>query len=99
MHALQAIPLVALGVVLPARRYPALRPEGPRAALVAVGAAAYAGLIWLVTWQAERGESLVHPGTPTLLAAGSLLSTTIILSLAVVVRAQRTTLASARFRR
>jgi hypothetical protein len=99
VHALQAIPLVALGLVLLARRYPALRPEGPRAALVAVGAAAYAGLIGLVTWQAERGESLVHPSTPTLLAAASLLSATIIVSLAVVVRAQRTTLASARFRR
>jgi hypothetical protein len=66
--------------------------------MVAAGAAAYAALIGLVTWQVEQGEPLAHPGVATLLAAGSLLSATIIVSLAVVVRAQRTTLASVRFR-
>ncbi len=75
VHALQAIPLLALGLVLLARRFPALRPEGPRVALVFVGSAAYAGLIGLVTWQALRGESHRPPGChdtaspPALLAA------------------------------
>jgi hypothetical protein len=92
VHALQLIPLLALGLVLLARRYAVLRPEGPRTALVAIGAAAYGGLVWLVTWQAERGESLVHPSGPTLLAFGSLLSATILLSLTVLLRARRTTL-------
>jgi hypothetical protein len=87
--------LLALGLVLLARRFPGLRPEGPRTALVFVGTAAYAGLIWLVTWQAERGESIVHPTTPTLLASGVLLSATTILSLAVLVHSRRTTLVSA----
>jgi hypothetical protein len=95
VHALQVIPMLALGLVLLARRYPALRPQGSRTALVFVGAAAYAGLIWLVTWQAQRGESLVHPGRSTLCAAGSLLTATIVASLLVVLRARRTTLASA----
>lgn len=99
VHALQFIPMLALGLILLARRYPALRPEGPRTALIFIGAVSYAGLIALVTWQAERGESLVHPGQTTLLAAGSLLSATIIASLAVLTRARRTTLASARFRK
>jgi hypothetical protein len=95
VHALQLIPLVALGLVLLARRFPVLRPEGPRTALVAIAAASYGGLIWLVTWQADRGESLIHPGNQTLLAAGSLLTATIVTSLAVLLRARRTTLASA----
>ncbi|MGC4937164.1 hypothetical protein [Kribbella sp. DT2] len=92
VHALQLIPLLALGLILLARRYAVLRPEGPRTALVATGAAAYGGLILLVTWQAERGESLVHPSGSTLLAFGSLLSATILVSLTVLLRARRTTL-------
>jgi hypothetical protein len=95
IHALQLIPLVALGLVLLARRFPVLRPEGPRTALVWIAAASYGGLIWLVTWQAQRGESLVHPGHSTLFAAASLLTATIVASLAVLLRARRTTLASA----
>jgi hypothetical protein len=98
VHSLQLIPLLALGLVLLARRYPGLRPEGGRTALVFVGSAAYAGLVWLVTWQAERGESLVHPSTSTLFAAGSLLCATILASLAVLARTRRTTLVSAAFR-
>lgn len=99
IHALQLIPMVALGLVLLARRFPVLRPEGPRTALVWIAAAAYGGLIWLTTWQADRGESLVHPGQSTLFAAGTLLTAAIMLSLAVLLRARRTTLASAAFRK
>jgi hypothetical protein len=95
VHSLQLIPLLALGLVLLARRVPALRPEGPRTALVFAGTAAYAGLIWLVTWQAQRGESVVHPSAPTLLASALLLSATVALSLAVLVHARRRTLDSA----
>ncbi|MEJ1107107.1 MULTISPECIES: hypothetical protein [unclassified Kribbella] len=98
VHALQAIPLLALGLVLLARRFPALRPESPRTALVFVGTASYAGLIWLVTWQAQRGESIVHPGGATLAAAGSWLGATVLLSLLVLFRARRTTLVSTSFR-
>jgi hypothetical protein len=92
IHSLQLIPLLALGLVLLARRFPVLRPEGPRIAVVVVGSAAYAGLIWLVTWQAERGESLVHPGGKTLFAFALLLCATILASLAVLARTRRTTL-------
>jgi hypothetical protein len=99
VHSLQLIPLLALGLVLLARRYPVLRPEGPRVALVVVGTAAYAGLIWLVTWQAERGESLIHPGGRTLFATALLLCATIVASLAVLARTRRTTLVSAQFRK
>ncbi len=98
VHALQAIPLIALGLVLLARRFPALRPEGPRTALVFVGTASYAGLMWLVTWQAQRGESIVHPSGPTLVTAGSWLGATILLTLLVLFRTRRTSLVSTPFR-
>ncbi|MGW6280995.1 hypothetical protein [Kribbella sp. NPDC055071] len=98
VHALQAIPLLALGLVLLARRFPALRPEGLRTAFVFVGTASYAALMWLVTWQAQRGESIAHPGTTTLSAAGCWLGATILLSLLVLFRARRTTLVPTAFR-
>jgi uncharacterized membrane protein YhaH (DUF805 family) len=98
VHALQAIPLIALGLVLLARRFPVLRPDGPRTALVFVGTASYAGLLWLVTWQAQRGEPLVHPSATTLVAAGSWLGTTVLLSVLVLFRRRRTSLVSTPFR-
>ncbi|WBQ05783.1 hypothetical protein [Kribbella sp. CA-293567] len=94
IHALQLLPLVALGLVLLSRRFPVLRPEGPRTALVWIAAAAYGGLIWLTLWQAQRGESLVQPGQSTLFAAVSLLTATVVAALAVLLRARRTTPAS-----
>ncbi|MFG1816392.1 hypothetical protein ACGFIF_21730 [Kribbella sp. NPDC049174] len=98
VHALQAIPLLAVGLVLLARRFPVLRPEGARTALVFVGSASYAGLIWLVTWQAQRGESLVHPSGTTLTLAGSWLGATVLLSVLVLCRRRRTSLVSTPFR-
>ena len=98
VHALQAIPLLALGLVLLARRFPALRPEGPRVALVFVGSASYATLMGLVTWQALRAESIAHPGATTLTAVACWLGTTIGLALLVLFRARRTTLVSTPFR-
>ena len=66
MHALQALPLLALALSLAARRWRRLRDERVRARLVGVAAAGYAGLVLLLTWQALRGQSLVHPDGRTL---------------------------------
>jgi hypothetical protein len=49
-----------------------LRAERTRVRLLIVGAAGYAGLIALVTWQALRGRSIVHPDVRTLAAATAL---------------------------
>lgn len=73
MHALQVLPLLAVGLAGVARRVRRLRPAHVRARLVTVGAAGYAGLTLLVTWQALRGQSLVHPDALTLGAAAVLL--------------------------
>lgn len=66
MHALQALPLLAIALAALARRFPRLRDDVVRARLVLVGAAGYAGLTALVTWQALRAQSIVHPDAVTL---------------------------------
>jgi hypothetical protein len=67
MHALQALPLLALLLGVLATRLPRLRPPAARAELIVVAAAAYAGLVALVTWQAERGQPLIYPDAATLI--------------------------------
>jgi uncharacterized membrane protein YhaH (DUF805 family) len=76
MHALQALPLLALGLGALAGRHPLLGEEAVRARLVLVAGAAYAGLTALVTWQALRGQPFIHPDLATLAAAGLLLGAT-----------------------
>ncbi|MET7332707.1 hypothetical protein [Nonomuraea sp. NPDC005650] len=72
LHALQVLPLVAIGLRLLARRFAVLAGAGTRTALVIVAAFGYAGLTWLVLWQAQRGQALVHPDALTLGAAAAL---------------------------
>ncbi|WP_290058051.1 hypothetical protein [Amycolatopsis solani] len=74
MHALQALPLLAFALVALASRFPRLRDDAVRARLVLIGAAGYAGLIGLVTWQALRAQSIVHPDAMTLGAAAALVA-------------------------
>jgi hypothetical protein len=84
MHALQALPLLAIALLALASRFPRLRDDVVRARLVLVGAAGYAGLIALVTWQALRAQSIVHPDAVTLGAAASLVAAVGLASWAVV---------------
>ncbi|HTJ39961.1 MAG TPA: hypothetical protein VL738_42730 [Dactylosporangium sp.] len=77
MHALQALPLFALALTLLARRFARLRDDRVRTRLTGVAGLAYGGLTVLVTWQALRGQSLVHPDALTLAAAGALLVATV----------------------
>ncbi len=72
LHGLQALPLLCLLLTAVAGRFPSLRAERTRIRLLMVGAGGYAGLIALVTWQALRGQSLVHPDVRTLAAFGVL---------------------------
>ncbi|WP_238006002.1 hypothetical protein KZZ52_52355 [Dactylosporangium sp. AC04546] len=71
LHALQALPLLALLLAVLAQRLPRLT-EQRRARLVLLAAALFTGVLAVVTWQALRGEPLVHPGAVTLTAAGLL---------------------------
>ncbi len=70
IHGAQFIPFVAaIALALGARGLGTNRQR----ALVWVGAVFYAGLTALVTWQALRNESIVAPGTQTLIAAVGLI--------------------------
>jgi hypothetical protein len=86
LHALQAIPLLAFA--LSRRRESWLR-EGHRLALVVVGAAAYLGLVALVTWQALRGQPLLAPDAVTLGTLAGLVAATVVGAGGVLVWARR----------
>jgi hypothetical protein len=85
MHALQALPLFVLLLTVLATRFPSLRPDSVRGRLVLLAAAGYAGLVGLVTWQALRGQALVHPDALTL-GALALLVALVSLGALLVVR-------------
>lgn len=68
LHALQLLPLLAIMLLALSRRYPILRPPLVRRGLVRVAALGYLGLIVVLTWQALRGQSLIHPDGWTMLA-------------------------------
>jgi hypothetical protein len=74
IHGLQVLPLVAFGLLLLARRYPRLSSDVVRRRLVRTIGLGYAGLIALLTWQAQRGQSIVHPDFWTLTAAAGLIA-------------------------
>ncbi|MFC0506720.1 hypothetical protein [Micromonospora costi] len=76
MHALQVLPLFTIALGALAGRRPRLRDGRVRLRLTVVAAAAYAGLVAIVTWQALRGQPLIHPDRATLTAAGLLAAAT-----------------------
>lgn len=76
MHALQVLPLFLIGLVLLAPRFARLRDPRVRLRLVRTASGAYAAVVALVTWQALRGQPLVHPDGATLAAAGLIAAVT-----------------------
>ncbi|UYN83772.1 MAG: hypothetical protein KIT89_00540 [Microcella sp.] len=96
MHALQALPLLALLLELGARRLGVLRDWAVRRGLVLTGAGAYLAVVGLVTLQALRGQSIVAPDALTLAIAAAIAALALAASLGVLVagsrrRASRTT--------
>jgi len=71
MHALQLLPLLAAGLAALGRL-----DESTRVRVVRVAAAAYAGIVVLVTWQALRGQPLLVPDVVTLAALGAVVLAT-----------------------
>lgn len=78
LHAMQVVPLVALGLLLLAPRVAALRSERTRTRLVVVVAAAWTGLVLLLTVQALRAQPLLAPDALTLGAAATLVVGTVL---------------------
>jgi hypothetical protein len=99
LHALQILPF--LGWLLTRRRRLfALFSANDRLALVWIVGVGYVGLVVLLTWQALRGQSVVHPDAKTIaavsvLAAGVATSTLIILTRVFIRNRKTRVLASA----
>ncbi len=84
IHGLQAVPVMLWLLV---RLAPSLT-DRQRARLVVVGACGYVGLIVLLAWQAERGQSVIRPDLLTVAAAVVLVVATLAAAL-VPLRASR----------
>lgn len=74
IHAIQVLPLVAFGLLMLARRHPVLESEFVRRNLVRTASVGFAGVLALLTWQARRGQSIVHPDFWTLLAGAGIVA-------------------------
>lgn len=68
LHGLQVLPLLGFLLV----RYAPALTAGARTRLVFTAALGYLGLVVLTTWQALRGQSLVHPDGLTMAAFAAL---------------------------
>ena len=87
LHALQVLPF--LGWLLTRRKgLVALLSASDRLSLVWSAGVTYLGVILMLTWQALRGQSIVHPDTTTVAAAGSLAAGFVISVLITVLRAR-----------
>ncbi|MFI6325404.1 hypothetical protein ACIBG8_48350 [Nonomuraea sp. NPDC050556] len=96
LHGIQALLLLAAVLGALAARHAWLREERVRARLVGAAAFGYAGLVATVTWQAGRGQSLVHPDAATLAVAGAVLLVTAAAAVLVTLSARRAAVAPIR---
>lgn len=83
MHALQLLPLLAAGLTA------AGLDAASRLRLILVAAAGYAALVSLVTWQALRGQPLLQPDGPTLVAVATVLIGVLVATAAVLAARRR----------
>ncbi|WP_331730538.1 hypothetical protein OG859_41745 (plasmid) [Streptomyces sp. NBC_00048] len=96
LHGIQVLLLIAAVLAALATEHVWLRDEKVRARLVGSAALGYTGLVAVVTWQAWRGQSLIHPDKATLLALAAVLLLTAASTAGAVVTARRAAAAPAR---
>ncbi|MGY0230912.1 hypothetical protein [Longispora urticae] len=89
LHGIHVLLLVAVLLGALAARRSWLRDERVRARLVGAAALGYTGLFAVLTWQAQRGQSLIHPDRRTLLALAAVAVGTLVAAGAVVLAARR----------
>jgi hypothetical protein len=85
LHGLQVLPLIGALII---RYAPAWLSSRDRVTLVITAAAGYLGLVGLTTWQALRGQSLIHPDATMLSALAALVAVVAGVALAVVAPAR-----------
>ena len=86
MHALQLIPLALIVIELLSRRVPRLRDVAVRVRLVTVVIGTYALTLAVLTWQALRGQSIVHPDALTLAVASTIAAVALVATVLTLVR-------------
>ncbi|MCX5381133.1 hypothetical protein [Streptomyces sp. NBC_00091] len=89
LHGIQVLLLVTAVLAALAARHVWLRDEKVRARLVGSATLGYTGLVAVVTWQAWRGQSLIHPDPATLLALAVVLLLTAATTARVIITARR----------
>ncbi|MFJ4978459.1 hypothetical protein ACIP6X_24485 [Streptomyces coeruleorubidus] len=89
LHGIHVLLVVVLALTASATRHAWLRDERSRAGLVGAVALGYSGLLAVTTWQAARGQSLVHPDSSTALALAGVAVVTVAAGLAAVVGGRR----------
>jgi hypothetical protein len=98
LHAIQVFVLAVLVLAALATRVTWLRDERVRAQLTGVVILGYTGLFVVTTWQAMRGQSLIHPDGATWTAAAATLAVTLLLGAATVASARRRAAVAGRHR-
>lgn len=89
LHGIHMLLLIVAVLSVLATRRSWLRDERVRARLVGVAGLGYAGVFAVLTWQAKRGQSLIHPDQQTLIAFASVALFTLAATTAVIVAARR----------
>ncbi|MFG2339755.1 hypothetical protein [Streptomyces yangpuensis] len=89
LHGIQVLLLITAVLAALAAERVWLRDQEVRARLVARAALGYTGLVAVVTWQAWRGQSLIHPDAVTLLALAAVLLLTVGTIARVIATARR----------
>ncbi|WP_086561120.1 hypothetical protein [Streptomyces africanus] len=89
LHGIHVLLLVVLALAASATRHTWLRDERVRAGLVGSVALGYGGLLAVTTWQAARGQSLVHPDASTGLGLAGVALVTVAVGLVTVVGGRR----------
>lgn len=95
LHGIQVLLVLTVVLVALSARHAWLRDERVRARLVGSAALGYSGLVAVVTWQAGRGQSLIHPDAATLAAFAAVLLVGAATTVRVVVTARRAAAAAA----
>ncbi|WP_205302860.1 hypothetical protein [Nonomuraea montanisoli] len=95
LHGIQVLLVVTAVLAALAARHVWLRDERVRARLVGCAALGYTGLVAVVTWQAARGQSLIHPDTATLAALAAVALITAFATTWTIVAARRATVRDA----
>jgi hypothetical protein len=89
LHGIQALLVLTAVLAALAIRCAWLRDEQVRARLVGSAAVGYSGLVAVVTWQAARGQSLIHPDAATLAAFAATALVTALATAWTIIAARR----------